>query len=144
MQDQSLCKTKKNSLREKLMAREKTRRYKVRIVASFQVTFPQARTCAKKSIKVNKKRSSPWLKKLNWLDSAVRIDKRRFFLCIWKKSYNDFSRAPIKTKEAYITKAPSQGKIEQKFPIFPLTKALCYLFDTNGPMKSRLTSQATK
>ena len=61
MQDQSLCKTKKNSLREKLMAREKveTRRYKVRIVASFQVTFPQARTCVKKSIKVNKKRSSP-------------------------------------------------------------------------------------
>ena len=30
------------------MAREKTRRYKVRIVASFQVTFPQARTCVKK------------------------------------------------------------------------------------------------
>ena len=43
----------------------------------------------------------------------------------------------MKTKEAYITKAPSQGKIEQKFPIFPLTKALYYLFDTDGPMKSR-------
>ena len=54
--------------------------------------------------------------------------------------------AVLKTKEAHITKAPSQGKgkIEQKFPIFPLTKALCYLFDTNGPMKSRLRSQVTK
>ena len=52
--------------------------------------------------------------------------------------------AVLKTKEACITKAPSQGKIEQKFPIFLLTKALCYLFDTNGPMKSRLTSQVTK
>ena len=51
---------------------------------------------------------------------------------------------PKKNKELYITKAPSQGKIEQKFPFFPLTKALCYLFDTNGPMKSRLTSQVTK
>ena len=65
------------------------------------------------------------------------------FLYISKKSYDNFSRAPIKTKEAYITKAPSQGKIEQKFPIFPLTKALCYLLDTNGPMKSRLPSQVT-
>ena len=37
------------------MAREKTRRLKVRIVASFRITFPQARTCVKKSIKrVNK------------------------------------------------------------------------------------------
>ena len=39
-------------------------------------------------------------------------------------------------RSIYITKAPSQGKIEQKCPIFPLTKALCYLFDMNGPMKS--------
>ena len=37
MQDQLLCKTEKNSLREKVMGREKTRRWKVRIVASFQV-----------------------------------------------------------------------------------------------------------
>ena len=37
LQDQLLCKTEKNSLREKIMAREKTRRWKVKIVASFQV-----------------------------------------------------------------------------------------------------------
>ena len=37
MQDQLLYKTEKNSLREKIMARGKTRRWKVRIVASFQV-----------------------------------------------------------------------------------------------------------
>ena len=37
MQDQLLCKTDKNSLREKIMARGKTRRWKVRMVASFQV-----------------------------------------------------------------------------------------------------------
>ena len=38
LQDELLCKTEKNSLGEKIMAREKTRRWKVRIVASFQVT----------------------------------------------------------------------------------------------------------
>ena len=123
MQDQSWLKTEKNSLREKIIAREKTRRWKVRIVPYFQVTFPQARTCVKKFIKVNKKQSSPLVKKNNWLESALKIDKRRFFLYIWKKSYIDFSRAPIKIKEAYVTiKAPSQGKIEQKFPFFPITK----------------------
>ena len=37
LQDQLLCKTEKNSFREKIMAREKTRRWKVKIVASFQV-----------------------------------------------------------------------------------------------------------
>ena len=37
MQDQLLYKTEKNSLREKIMARGKTPRWKVRIVASFQV-----------------------------------------------------------------------------------------------------------
>ena len=37
LQDQLLYKTEKNSLREKIMARGKTRRWKVRIVASFQV-----------------------------------------------------------------------------------------------------------
>ena len=37
MQDQLLCKTEKNSLREKILAREKTRTWKIRIVASFQV-----------------------------------------------------------------------------------------------------------
>ena len=37
LQDQLLRKTEKNSLGEKIMAREKTRRRKVRIVASFQV-----------------------------------------------------------------------------------------------------------
>ena len=37
MEDQLLCKIEKNSLREKIMAREKTRSWKVRIVASFQV-----------------------------------------------------------------------------------------------------------
>ena len=37
LQGQLLCKTEKNSLREKIMAREKTRRWKVKIVASFQI-----------------------------------------------------------------------------------------------------------
>ena len=37
LQDQLLYKTEKNSLGEKIMAREKTRRWKVKIVASFQV-----------------------------------------------------------------------------------------------------------
>ena len=37
LQDQLLYKTEKNSLREKIMAREKTQRWKVKIVASFQV-----------------------------------------------------------------------------------------------------------
>ena len=37
LQDQLLCKTEKNSLRKKIMAREKTQRWKVKIVASFQV-----------------------------------------------------------------------------------------------------------
>ena len=39
MQDQLLCKTEKNSLRGKIMAREKTRSWKVRIVASFVFNF---------------------------------------------------------------------------------------------------------
>ena len=43
---------------------------------------------------------------------------------------------PQRPKKHISLKAPSQGKIEQKFLIFPLTKALCYVFDTNGPMKS--------
>ena len=47
-----------------------------------------------------------------------KIHKQRFFFYI-----SDFSRAPIKTKEAYITRAPSQGEIEQKFQIFPMTKS---------------------
>ena len=37
MQDQLLCKTEKNSLTEKILAREKTRTWKIWIVASFQV-----------------------------------------------------------------------------------------------------------
>ena len=37
MQDQLLCKTEKNSLTEKILAREKTRTWKIRIVVSFQV-----------------------------------------------------------------------------------------------------------
>ena len=37
LQDQLLCKTEETSLREKIMAREKTRRWEVKILASFQV-----------------------------------------------------------------------------------------------------------
>ena len=50
----------------------------------------------------------------------------------------------MKTKEANITKAPSQGKIEQKFQIFPLTKALCYLFDTNRTYEIKVNFRSDK